>query len=66
MSISNTTETTPLSIIYVPGWNLGNIQEQELWPSLGFSCFDISSNPELEPKAVIQELGKSCKINCLS
>ena len=56
MPNSNTTETTPLSIIYVPGWNLGNIQEQELWPDLGFSCFDISSNPEIEPKHVIKEL----------
>jgi hypothetical protein len=35
---------------------LDNDPERELWPSLGFSCFDISSNLEIEPKAVLQEL----------
>ena len=53
---NNTVETTPLTIIHVLGWELDNDLERELWPSLGFSCFDISSNPELEPKHVIKEL----------
>lgn len=51
-------ETKPLYIIHVLGWDLGNTQDQEpeLWPDLGFSCFDISSNIEIEPKEVIQKL----------
>ena len=53
---NNTVETTPLTIIHVLGWELDNDPEQELWPSLGFSCFDISSNPELEPHEIIKEL----------
>ena len=53
---SETTQTKPLTVIYIHGWDLDNDPERELWPSLGFSCFDISSNIDIEPKTVIQEL----------
>ena len=56
ISETNHVETTPLTIIHILGWELDNDPEQELWPSLGFSCFDISSNPELEPHEIIKEL----------
>lgn len=44
-----------IKIINVPGW-LSN-DDDDLWPKYdGFAYFDLASNPQLEPIAVINEL----------
>ena len=48
-------ESAPLSIIHVLGWNLNKRLDPQ-WPNLGFISFDISTNPSISPKQVLQEL----------
>ena len=48
-------EVPPLSIIHVMGWHL-NKRSEPGWPNLGFTSFDISTNPSISPKQVLQEL----------
>ena len=48
-------ESAPLSIIHVMGWHL-NKRSEPGWPNLGFTSFDISTNPSISPKQVVHEL----------